>query len=140
MDLLYKDNKLYMYVTSTERINCLPYIYGAKLDALSGTWVAAVGALLPILTVFPTVNPKDKDTEKLIATGKEILNAVKKQKDAIKTKQELTSKDYPFLMSHQVVCNNIAKIRPRYAFFLDTGTRQDYCSIVYYSRYNKQEV
>ena len=66
MNLLYKDNKLYMYVTSTERINYMPFIYGAKLDVLSGAWIAAVGALLPILTVFPTVKPIDTKTKELI--------------------------------------------------------------------------
>lgn len=123
MNLLYKDNKLYMYVTSTERINLLPFIYGAKLDMVSGAWAVPVGALLPILTVFPTVKPMNTKTTSLIKDANKILDEVKKQKDAIRVGQKVNSDEFPFLMSHQVVCNNISKIRPRYAFFLDTGTR-----------------
>lgn len=123
MNLLYKDNKLYMYVTSTERVSYLPFIYGVKLDAASGAWCVPVGALLPLLVIVPTVKPVDSKTKKLIDSARQILDAVEEQKNIIKDKGKVTSKDFPFLMSHQVVCNNIAKIRPRYAFFLDTGTR-----------------
>lgn len=123
MNLLYKDNKLYMYVTSTERITLLPFIYGAKLDTVSGSWYAPVGALLPILTVFPIIKPMNTKTKELLNYANNLLKDIKSQKDIIKSGEKITSEEFPFLMTHQVVCNNISKIRPRYAFFLDTGTR-----------------
>lgn len=123
MTLLYKLNKLFLFVTPTERTQYLPYIYGAKLDPTSGLWVAPTGALLTILTVFPEVQYHDKATTELVNRAKEILNSLQAQKNLVANKEEVKNKDYPFLMSHQAVCNNIASIRPRYAFFLDTGTR-----------------
>lgn len=123
MNLLYKNDKLYMYVTSKERLEYIPLIYGAKLDSIKGTWYTSVSALLPILTIFPIVKPMDNATAKLIIMANNILVKVNKQKQLVKDKEQLVSEDYPFLMTHQVACNNIAKLRPRYAYFLDTGTR-----------------
>lgn len=123
MELLYKDAKLYMKVSSQERTQCIPLIYGAKLDTMTGLWVAPVGTLLPIMIIFPIVKPLNKQTKDLLDDAKNILATVQQNKDSIKSKTELRSSQYPFLMSHQVVCNNIADIRPRYALFLDTGTR-----------------
>lgn len=123
MNLTYKNKKLYMLVSPEERQNCLPFIYGVKLDTISGLWVASVGALLTIITIFPVIKPTDKTTKALLNDATNLINAMKEQKDLINKKQTVTNSDYPFLMSHQAVCVNIADIRPRYAFFLDTGTR-----------------
>lgn len=123
MRLAYKDARLYLTVNADERRDYIPFIYGAKLDVLTGIWQAPVGALIPILTVFPIVTPVDNKTKKLLDEAYSILGAVKKEKEYIKDKVEVKNKDYPFLMSHQAVCNDIAGIRPRYALFLDTGTR-----------------
>ena len=123
MELLYKDAKLYMKVSSQERTHCIPLVYGAKLDALTGMWVVPVGALLPIMIIFPQIRPANKQSKDLLDDAWKVLNTVQHDKDCIKDKSELRSVQYPFLMSHQVVCNNISDIRPRYAFFLDTGTR-----------------
>lgn len=123
MELLYKDAKLYMKVSSQERTHCIPLVYGAKFDALTGMWAVPVGALLPIMIIFQQIKPANKQAKDLLEDAKNILNNVQHDKDCIKDKSELRSVQYPFLMSHQVVCNNIADIRPRYAFFLDTGTR-----------------
>ena len=123
MNLTYKNNKLYMFVTPQERIEYMPFIYGAKLDMQTGLWVSPVGTLLPIMVVFPEIKPTDNQTKKLLNDAYNIIDNVKNQKELIKNHSTVTSETYPFLMSHQVVCNNIAKIRPRYAFFLDTGTR-----------------
>ena len=123
MDLLYKDAKLYMKVSSQERTHCIPLVYGAKLDALTGLWSVPVGALLPIMIIFSQIKPANKQAKDLLEDAKNILNTVQHDKDCIKDKSELRSVQYPFLMSHQVVCSNISDIRPRYAFFLDTGTR-----------------
>lgn len=123
MNLTYKNNKLYMFVTPQERIEYMPFIYGAKLDMQTGLWVAPVGTLLPIMVVFPEIKPTDNQTKKLLNDAYNIIDTVKNQKELIKNHSTVTNETYPFLMSHQVVCNNIAKIRPRYAFFLDTGTR-----------------
>ena len=122
MELVYKNTKLYLSVNSQERAELVPYIYGIKFDSITGLWYAPVQSLLPILTVFPNIVIKDNTTKKLVAEAHMILSNVQKQKSSIKSKTKLNSTQYPFLMSHQVVCNNIAKIRPRYALFLDTGT------------------
>lgn len=134
MNLTYKDNKLYMLVSPKERLSCMPYIYGAKLDQVTGLWVAPVGTLLPMLVVFPEIKPTNKLTRDLINQAKDILNAVQMQKNKIINKEQVTSKDYPFLMSHQVVCSNIAELRPRYAFFLDTGTGKTISSLAIMDR------
>lgn len=123
MNITFKDGKLYMLVSPQERVSYLPFIYGAKLDHTSGLWVVPVGALLPIMTVFPAVKPTDKPTKDLLLEADRILSIVRTQKNYIKHKDTVKDKSYPFLMSHQAVCNNIADIRNRYAFFLDTGTR-----------------
>lgn len=122
MDLTYKNNKLYMKITAEERTAYISFIYGAKLDIQQGLWIAPVAALLPILTVFPIVKPTNSATENLIKEAKSLLNKIDTQKDLVKNRKEIKSTTYPFLMSHQVACNNIADIRNRYAFFLDTGT------------------
>lgn len=129
MDITYKDNKLYMLVSPQERIHCMPFIYGAKLDHVSGLWCAPTGALLPIMTVFPIIKPTNKATRDLIAQAKIILDEVQVQKNKITNKETVKNNDYPFLMSHQAVCSNIANIRPRYAFFLDTGTGKTISSL-----------
>lgn len=137
MNLTYKNNKLYMFVSPQERTQFIPFIYGAKLDMQSGLWVAPVGTLLPIMVIFPVIKPTDSKTAKLLNDAKNIIVNVKNQKELIKNHSTVTNETFPFLMSHQAICNNIAKVRPRYALFLDTGTRQNYISFVYYVRYNK---
>lgn len=134
MNLTYKDNKLYMLVSTQERAQCIPFIYGAKLDTVSGLWVAPTGTLLPMMVVFPQIKPTNQATKDLLAKANLVLQYVQNQKNKIINKEQVKSKEYPFLMSHQAVCSNIAKVRPHYAFFLDTGTGKTISSLAIMDR------
>lgn len=123
MKLTYRDKRLYMDVDYTERMTNIPLLYGAKVQLTTGLWEASISSLLPAIVIFDDISPTDKDTEKILNTGKLLLANINRIKNKVKTKQKVTNKDMPFLMSHQAACVAIADIRPRYGLFLDTGTR-----------------
>lgn len=129
MKLLCKDRKLYMTVSPQERLECIPYIYGAKYDSITGSWVAPIGSLLTIMTVFNECNPVDKATDNIFEIALNTLNNIAELKKSIITKKEIKNEEFPFLMSHQAVCNKLAKAKRRYAYFLDTGTGKTIASL-----------
>lgn len=116
---------LFMEVTPNERLNCIPLIYGAKVNQATGIWYTSIKSLLPILVIFDTVVPTDFKTQELIQKAKGIMDLLNKQKDTLQADNEIKNRKYPFLMKHQAICNEIAETRKRFAFFLDTGTRQN---------------
>lgn len=113
-----------MMVSPQERVSFIPFIYGAKYDDTTGNWVAPSGALLTVCTLFPNIVAEDNVTEAILKVAKAKLQIMSKiKKDLTNKEVEFKSKDYKFLMKHQEACNRLSKERPRYAFFLDTGTR-----------------
>ena len=122
---------LFMEVTPQERLRYIPLIYGAKVNSATGIWSASIKSLLPILVIFDTVVPTDFKTQELIQKAKGIMDLLNKQKGTLQADNEIKNRKYPFLMKHQALCNEIAETRKRFAFFLDTGTRQDYNSFSY---------
>lgn len=122
---------LHMEVTPKERLKCIPLIYGAKVNQATGIWYTSIKSLLPILVIFDTVVPTDFKTQELIQKAKGIMDLLNKQKDTLQADKEIKNRKYPFLMKHQALCNEIAETRKRFAFFLDTGTRQNNNSFSY---------
>lgn len=122
---------LFMEVTPNERLNCIPLIYGAKVNQATGIWYTSIKSLLPILVIFDTVVPTDFKTQELIQKAKGIMDLLNKQKGTLQADNEIKNRKYPFLMKHQALCNEIAETRKRFAFFLDTGTRQNNNSFSY---------
>lgn len=122
---------LHMEVTPQERLRNIPLIYGAKVNQTTGIWYTSIKSLLPILIIFDEVIPTDFKTKALMDKARDIMQRLDEQKKSLQLHQDIKNKDYPFLMKHQALCNEIAKTRKRFAFFLDTGTRQNYNSIIY---------
>lgn len=122
---------LHMEVTPQERLRNIPLIYGAKVNQTTGIWYTSIKSLLPILIIFDEVIPTDFKTKALMDKAKMIMLTLDYQKKSLQLHQGIKNSDYPFLMTHQALCNDIAKTRKRFAFFLDTGTRQDHNSSIY---------
>lgn len=133
MNIKYENKKLYLYPTPEERLKLIPLIPSAKMDRVTGTMVAPVSSLLPMMLIGNgIIKPLDEETKHLMLEAKKLLSAIEGLKADVKKDNKITIKDYPFLMKHQAICNKLSDIRKRYAFYLDTGTREDYNSIVYY--------
>lgn len=133
MDIKYANRRLYINASPLERVRVIPLIPSAKLDRTTGSLVAPVSSLLPIMLIGNgVIKPLDEETNHLMLEAKKLLSAIESLKADVKKDNKITVKDYPFLMKHQAICNKLSDIRNRYAFYLDTGTRQDYNSVVYY--------
>lgn len=133
MDIKYENKRLYINATPLERVRVIPLIPSAKVDRATGSLVAPVSSLLPMMLIGNgIIKPLDEETKHLMLEAKKLLSAIEGLKADVKKDNKITIKDYPFLMKHQAICNKLSDIRKRYAFYLDTGTREDYNSIVYY--------
>lgn len=124
MNIKYENKKLYLYPTPEERIRLIPLIPSAKMDRVTGTMAAPVSSLLPMLIVAKGyIKPDNKEAEHLLQEASRLLSNIETLKKSVTDKNRIELKSYPFLMKHQAICNKLADVRNRYAFYLDTGTR-----------------
>ena len=126
MKINYANNKLYIQPTPQERLDYFPMLPYIKLDKATGLMFAPTQALLSIITVVPLADlePMNKATSELISKAMILKQSISKLKAGITDKNiSMKSVEFPFLMKHQAICNSISKLRNRYAFFPDTGTR-----------------
>ena len=127
------DTVLLLDVSPYERLHYLPLLYGVKQDTKTLLWKAPIKSLLPILAIFPEIVPTDIATKNLLDRGKALMTKLDDEKLLLNDKtKEVKVNDYPFLMKHQAICNIISNTRKKFAFFLDTGTRQNNNITCYY--------
>ena len=122
--------KLIGVARADERNKYLIYIVGAKFNPSTALWEIPIKSLIALVALNPEIIPQDKDTEDLINKAKALITNLEETKALMNSPEfdKLYNKvctDTTFLMKHQVLCNIISKSRKRFAFFLDTGTRQN---------------
>lgn len=119
-------DKIYLAPTLEERKMYIPLLATARLDRATGMFVLPTQGMLPLITIVPRglLFPVDEATDKIVKQSYALLQMLSKYKEAITDGvSDIKSKEFPFLMKHQAVCNKLSMVRNRYAFFLDTGTR-----------------
>lgn len=79
-------------------------------------WEYPRGAMVDIARKFKSLTMDRSLEEEFVAVCKAVEH-VSRLKNG-----DTAPRQHPFLMKHQRVCRDIAKVMPSYAFFLDTGT------------------
>ncbi len=110
------DDGVFKLKSSYADSNKCKAIVGGSWNKVDKVWEYTEASLPQLLEFFPNITT-DAVTQRIIDITLKNFNRIQALKNG-----DVEPEPHPFLMRHQRVCRDIARMTDRYAFFLDTGT------------------